>query len=520
MAGRTGGAARVKLSLRVRVLLIVSAINLLVYGTGFLLVGRDVDEQLRAEYSRSLFDRLRSTVGPQGDINVATILQWPTWTYFDDALIVHRNLETDSAGRIRPRGAWINPRGRMTRAFGFEEQGVLRDIARAIGTGAALPSHGGTVIPISDAQGEVWGGCWFALSGFESQVSLLKRLLPWFVISTALITLATFWLLRRAVLDPVQQLTTVARRLAAGDLAARTRGEPAEGELGELMRTFDDMAAQVEGYNARLALEVAEATEQVRRAETAAMTQRRLAATGALAAGIAHEINNPLGGLLNAVDALERGELPPPKRVQYHQLLRGGLERIRLTVGQLLRFTPRASRPVPLALVDPVSDALALVHHRAEAQGVAVVLSDAEGRDREAALESLRALPPVLGEAHDLGQAVLNLLVNALDALEDPARGKRGGRIDVRLAAQGESVVLVVEDDGPGVAAEDLPRIADLFFTTKDVGKGTGLGLAIVHRVVHQHGGTVHLASEPGRGLRVEIVLPAWRADGPPAVPA
>ncbi|MCY2960958.1 MAG: ATP-binding protein [Planctomycetota bacterium] len=503
-----------KVSLRVRVLLIVSAINLLVYGTGFGLFGREVDEQLRAEYSRSLFDRLRSTVGPQGEINVATILQWPTWAYFDDTLIVHRNMETDAAGRIWPRGAWINPRGRSTRSLDFEEQGVLRDIERAIGTGVALPSHGGTAMPITDSSGEVWGGCWFALSGFESQVSLLKRLLPWFVISTVLITLATFWLLRRAVLDPVQELTTVARRLAGGDLSARTDGGHSTGELGDLIRTFDVMAGQIEGFDARRAREVREATDQVRRAEAAAMTQRRLAATGELAAGIAHEINNPLGGLLNAVDALERGELPPEKRKQYHGLLRSGLERIRTTVGQLLRFTPRTARAVPLSLVEPVADAIALVQHRAAALDVAIQLSDATGRTDAAAVAALRDLPPVLGEAHEIGQAVLNLLVNALDALEDPSRGKRGGRIDVRLSAGTDAVQLVVEDDGPGVAPEDLPRIADLFFTTKDVGKGTGLGLAIVHRIVHQHGGAVHLASEPGRGLRVEIVLPAWRPDG------
>jgi signal transduction histidine kinase len=496
-----------RLSLRVRVLLIVSAINLLVYGTGFLLVGRDVDEQLRAEYSRSLFDRLQSTVGPQGEINVATILQWPTWAYFDDALIVHRNLDADDAGRIRPRGAWINPRGRLARAAGFDEQGVLQDIARAIGTGAALPSHGGTVIPILDPRGEVWGGCWFALSGFESQVSLLKRLLPWFVISTALITLATFWLLRRAVLDPVQRLSRAARRLAAGDLSARTGGDPGQGELSELMRTFDVMAGQVESYNARLARDVAEATERVRRAEAAAMTQRRLAATGELAAGIAHEINNPLGGLINAADALERPDLPQAKRAQYHELLRGGLERIRRTVGQLLRYTPRTATPVPVALLEPVADALALVQHRAQAQGVELVLRDAEGRNGEVALPALRALPSVLGEAHELGQVVLNLLVNSLDALEP--RGP-GGRVEVTLSAAEGRVLLVVQDDGPGVPPEALPRVADLFYTTKEPGRGTGLGLAIVHRIVLDHGGTVQVSSAPGQGFRVEIALPTW----------
>jgi len=78
------------------------------------------------------------------------------------------------------------------------------------------------------------------------------------------------------------------------------------------------------------------------------------------------------------------------------------------------------------------------------------------------------------------------------------------------IGRSADHVVLVVEDDGPGVREEDVPRISDLFFTTKEVGKGTGLGLGLVHRVVRDHGGAVHLASPPGRGLVVEIQIPIW----------
>lgn len=508
-----------KLPLRVRVLAIVTAVNLAVFGAAFWVATREIESRLRVEYdrnlaeaSRVLFERLQSTVDQEGGIRVATILGWPMWRYFDDALIVQKYIERDARGRIQPGGAWLNPLGRLRRSGSIDEQALLADVALAIEDGTSRPSQGGTAVPIRDSEGQLWGGCWFALAPFQPPVSPFEVLLPGFLVATLLITLATAWVLRRSVLDPVGRLAAASRRLASGELSARAGPGPGTGELGDLIRTFDVMAGQIEGFDAHRAREVREATEQVRRAESAAMTQRRLAATGELAAGIAHEINNPLGGLLNAVDVLERGELTPEKRKQYHGLLRSGLERIRTTVGQLLRFTPRTARAVPLSLVEPVADAIALVQHRAAALGVAVRLTDGAGRHDARATAALRELPPVLGEAHELGQAVLNLLVNALDALEGDARARRGGTIDVRLSSTLDSVQLVVEDDGPGVAPEDLPRIADLFFTTKDVGKGTGLGLAIVHRVVHQHGGAVHLASEPGRGLRVEIVLPAWKS--------
>src|SRR5439155_14452704 len=122
---------------------------------------------------------------------------------------------------------------------------------------------------------------------------LSLSLFPWFLVSTLVLTLGTFWILRRYVLDPVGELARGSERLASGQLSARVP-EPARlDELSDLIRRFNAMAATVQGFNERLAREVEVATEQVRRAEATAMTQRRLAATGELAAGVAHEINNP-----------------------------------------------------------------------------------------------------------------------------------------------------------------------------------------------------------------------------------
>jgi len=194
--------------------------------------------------------------------------------------------------------------------------------------------------------------------------------------------------------------------------------------------------------------------------------------------------------------------------------VRSGLERIQATVGRLLRFTPRAAPLGPVSLALALEDALELVQHRARSLGVELVLgSGAPGLSRERVLERWRALPLLLGERGELAQAVLNLLVNALDALEDD--GRPGGRIELRLEQQGRELHLVVRDDGPGVVPEKLPRIADLFFTTKEVGRGTGLGLSIVHQVVAAHGGRVFLANAPGGGFQVDIHLPFAGPEGP-----
>jgi signal transduction histidine kinase len=348
----------------------------------------------------------------------------------------------------------------------------------------------------------VWGACWFKLKPAPLSTNLVTRyFVPAFLGSTILLSIAAFLVLRRFVLDPVRDLARAARSVASGDYSVRLAESDTQDELSELVRSFNAMTGQVEHFNTSLEAEVRRQTEKAQRAQTAAMTQRRLAAMGELAAGIAHEINNPLGGLSNAVERLKRGDLDAQKRATYLDLLQSGLERIRKTVGQLLRFTPRSASRAPVHLLEPVEDALALVRHRAQRQDVTMTLHDELGAD------SASHAPRVLGEAHDLGQAVLNLLVNALDALEEHRPGG-GGRIDVRLAQENGEIQVEVRDDGPGVAEEELPRIADLFYTTKAPGKGTGLGLGIVHQVAARHGGRVELRSKPGQGFCATLVLP------------
>ena len=412
-------------------------------------------------------------------------------------------------------GLYLNPLGEAARPADFDEDGVLADLREAVTTDATLENERGLAVPLRLASGETWGGVWLAPREVRLLGPLVRELLPAFLLTTLLLTSATVFGMGSLVLEPVRRLAAGARRLAGGDLSARIPEIARRDELSELVRNFNAMAGQVEGFNARLALEVERATHAARDAEAAAMTQRRLAATGELAAGIAHEINNPLGGMLNALEVLRRGDLSAERRSEYLALVEAGLERIRETVGRLLRLAPRATETVSVSLADPLTDALALVSHRAAGQGTELVLTG-EGGERPfgpGALEPWRALPPLRGQPNELGQAVLNLLVNALDAVE----GRRGAvRVGMRHeAGEGRGAIhLWIEDDGPGMDPELLPRAADLFFTTKAVGRGTGLGLAVVHNVVAGHGGRVLLANVDGGGFRADVHLPLDREGG------
>jgi len=397
-------------------------------------------------------------------------------------------------------GIDLNPVGVGARPAGFERQAALEAIHRAIQERRVVEALGGSAMPILWlGKDVVLGGLWYRpRTRTIDYRAVLRELLPWFALSTLLLTGATFLALRRIVLDPVEQLAEGARRMRTGDFSVRLPEPTGRDELAELVRSFNSMSATVQGFNQRLSEEVRVATEMARAAEAAAMRERRLAAMGELAAGLAHEINNPLGGLANAVEELRRPELPPARRGQYLELLARGLARIGETVNRLRRFTPRETPHEPVDLAAVLQDAVDLVRHRAERQGVTLVQVVGEGPWR------------TQGARNELGQAVLNLLVNALDALEEHGtRDPRGARLELVLRREDGRVVLGVRDNGLGVAPELLDKVADLFYTTKEVGRGTGLGLALVHNAMQHHRGEVRITSERDRFFQVELLFPA-----------
>jgi signal transduction histidine kinase len=375
-----------------------------------------------------------------------------------------------------------------------------------------IHTHGGTAVPVRDPRGSAWGGCWFELRPTWTTTSLVIQLLPWFLISTLLLTLATFHALRRVVLEPVELLARGSRRLASGDLSVRLPEPRRHDEIAELVRSFNRMAGEVHGFGERLAREVDIATDKARRAEAVAMTHRRLSATGELAAGIAHEINNPLGGMMNAVEVLGREDLDAEKRARYLELLAHGLERIRATVGRVLRLAPRVASVEAVDLARPLGDAVGLLRHRLRAESIELVVAS---RGAERGLgesdwhQILEGLPTVEGSGGELAQVALNLIGNSIDAIAlHETEERRHGHIRVSIEPGDHELLWRFEDDGPGLEPEALGRAADAFFTTKEAGKGTGLGLAIVHNVITAHGGRVELSSEVGRGFRVDVHLP------------
>jgi two-component system, NtrC family, sensor kinase len=219
----------------------------------------------------------------------------------------------------------------------------------------------------------------------------------------------------------------------------------------------------------------------------------RLAAIGRLAGGVAHEINNPLGGILAFVQILQRETVTDAERRDYLAEIEQSALRCKGIVESLVRFSRQASRTERRSLLvnDVVRDAVRAFAAREpeRAQPARLVLGE--------------RIPPVQGDAGQLHQLVTHLLANALDS------GGRRGEVEIETSNDTDDVIVSVRDRGAGIPEENLSRLYDPFFTTKEEGKGRGLGLAVVYAIVQEHGGKITARNREGGGAEFVVTLPA-----------
>ncbi len=219
----------------------------------------------------------------------------------------------------------------------------------------------------------------------------------------------------------------------------------------------------------------------------------KLAAIGRLAGGVAHEINNPLGGILAFAQILQREDVTAEERRDYLGEIERSALRCKAIVESLLRFSrqaPQTKRRV-LSLNDVVRDAIRLTGQKASARSdvrLRVALAD--------------DLPSVLGDTNQLLQVVVNLIGNAFDSVVG------AGEIDVVTSERDGDVVLRIADSGSGIASEHMASLFDPFFTTKEEGKGAGLGLAVSYAIVQEHGGRITAHNRSTGGAEFLVTLP------------
>jgi two-component system NtrC family sensor kinase len=316
------------------------------------------------------------------------------------------------------------------------------------------------------------------------------------------IVFALTYLITRRTISPLEEMVDATKKIAGGDLAVRV-SVVSDDEIGDLAKSFNNMLASLEATKRELeewghTLEdkVKERTDQLVTVQAQMVRSEKLASIGRLAAGVAHSINNPLGGILSLSMLAAESCTDPALGSDLDTISRQAL-RCREIVKGLLDFSHQSDVRVTRTDVNAIiHSAVQLLQRQAVFHNVSI-----ERRfDRDA--------PRVLIDPGQLQDAVTNLLVNAVDAMEN------GGTVAVETVAVRDAgeVLIRVADTGCGIPEQNLPYLFEPFFTTKKVGKGTGLGLAIVHGIVTGAGGSIEVGTGPS-GTTFTIHLPVTPAE-------
>jgi two-component system NtrC family sensor kinase len=339
----------------------------------------------------------------------------------------------------------------------------------------------------------------------RSVVAVVALLLGFVVVASLLLSL----LVHRLIYVPLRDLQSGARRVAAGNLDQAIPVRSGD-ELGQLAASFNSMMAalkqsgrELREWNHTLEQKVEERTRALRQAEAETVRGEKLASVGLLAAGVAHELNNPLTGILT-FSSLLRKKLPDGSPdAEDLDLVIKETKRSAAIIRRLLDFArEKAPEKKFTDLNRLIEDTVRIVESPAQLADIAIEL------------DLDRTLAPVWVDANMIEQVVMNMLVNAQQAID------RQGRITVRTrraprpmspepgAAPVPMVEISIIDTGCGIAEGDLKRIFDPFFSSKEVGKGTGLGLSVSHGIVRAHGGLIEVQSRPGEGSTFRVYLP------------
>ena len=310
------------------------------------------------------------------------------------------------------------------------------------------------------------------------------------VLAVILAALALSLLLAKRIAEPLAELRDGARRMGGGDLAHRIAVRGAD-EIGQVATEFNRMGeALYESYH-RLQQREQAKSEQLHEVTQQLVESEKLAAVGQLAAGVAHEINNPMGiASLYVQQLLESGQLSAGQE-QKLRIVERHAERVgRITQGLLDFARARQYRREAFDVAEIVRAAIEVQTPLFTAAQVEVALRIGEGSFA------------IVGDGEQVQQVFENLLRNAVQAIG------RDGRVDVEIAQSAESLVVRIADSGPGIASEHIEHIFEPFFTTKEIGEGTGLGLAISYGTIKAHSGRMEAENRKEGGAVFSVFLP------------
>ena len=333
-----------------------------------------------------------------------------------------------------------------------------------------------------------------------ARVRAYRRVFVIILVGSLMLALSLSVFLARRFTRPLTRLRDGVRSFGGGNLAYRVDVHTND-EIEDLADEFNRMADTLETFYTGLEEKIEEKTKELERANARLIQSEKLAAIGTLSSGVAHEINNPLDGLLNCIARIRKKPEDVERTRTYLDMMSNALSRIASVVQQLLDFSRKHELTLRATDVHRVlEDAILLMDYRLGKSNVQIVRDFAHD------------LPRVTGDGHHLQQVFLNLTLNALDAMPD------GGTLHLRSYPSDhpasapdvapDRICVEIEDTGVGIPEGEIDKIFDPFYTTKGPGEGTGLGLSVSYSIVKEHSGEIEVRSVEGQGTTFIVRLP------------
>ena len=328
-----------------------------------------------------------------------------------------------------------------------------------------------------------------------------KLILIYICLNAIILVLFGIYLLSRTVVKPVHKLLTITDKVEEWP-SLFDQEESSKNEIGQLSRSLKMMLKRLETNKRELKANISsleEANLEIKKAQDEIIKSEKMASAGRLATGVAHEIGNPLSIILGYLELLKRGDLKHEENIDFVERIESEVTRINQIIRELLDFSRPASAEheetaIHQALMETV-DMLALQP----------MMEQIEIRQELNAIKNV-----VWAGTAQLKQVFLNIILNAADAMIETGSsdGSPPKILHIDTENEDDDIVINFTDTGIGISQEELGRIFDPFFSTKEPGKGTGLGLSVCYTIIEGLGGRIQAESVPGKGTKVTVVIP------------
>ncbi len=333
-----------------------------------------------------------------------------------------------------------------------------------------------------------------------------KLILIYISLNTFILLAAGMYLLSRVVIRPIRRLLKITEEFKEDEPLALVP-EPSANEMGQLFHSLRMMLTRLDENKQQLKAHIASlerANEKLRRTQEEVIRSEKLASVGRLAAGVAHEVGNPIGVVLGYLDLMKNGELSRAEIKDALQRCESEIGRINKIIRQLLDY----SRPAPpaakhVSVHSLLSESIEMLEPQPIMRGITIDMTLVSPKDI------------VMGDESRLKQVFINVLLNAADAIKEKQKrrlGEQEKKIVITTQNSEGTIKISFQDTGCGIPEDSIKRIFDPFYSTKEPGKGTGLGLSVSYRIVEQMGGKMRAESKNGHGSIIQVILPL--ADG------